>query len=194
MRPLRRDARRNRAAVLTAARRMFAVHGAECGFEDIAREAGVGVGTVYRRFPDRRALIEAILEQRVDDVDAVATEALATPDPWGAVRSFVGAIARMQLEDRGLRELLHDSGFVSAGLAVLRQRIAPAAEELALRLRTEGAARPDLTGRDLLVLIRMLGSLAPDRPAPGVGAADGEFERYLGLVLTGLRRPTPGDG
>ncbi|MDN4610183.1 TetR/AcrR family transcriptional regulator [Arthrobacter burdickii] len=188
--------------VLTAARRMFAAHGAESSFEDIAREAGVGVGTVYRRFPDRRALIEAILEQRVDDVDAVAREALAAPDPWVAVRFFVGSAARMQLEDRGLRELLHDAGFVSAGLAVLRRRIAPAAEELALRLRTEGAARPDLTGRDLLVLIRMLGSLAPDRPAPRagepvrepVGEADGEFERYLGLVLAGLRRQTSGDG
>jgi hypothetical protein len=114
------------------------------------------------------------------------------------VRFFVGSAARMQLEDRGLRELLHDSGFVSAGLAVLRQRIAPAAEELALRLRTEGAARPDLTGRDLLVLIRMLGSLAPDRPAPPTGEPagepDGEFERYLGLVLAGLRRPASGDG
>jgi AcrR family transcriptional regulator len=194
VRPLRRDAQRNRAVVLTAARRMFAVHGAECSFEDIAREAGVGVGTVYRRFPDRRALIEAILEQRVDDVDAVAREALAVPEPWAAVRFFVGSAARMQLEDRGLRELLHDSGFVSAGLAVLRQRIAPAAEELALRLRTEGAARPDLTGRDLLVLIRMLGSLAPDRPAPPTGEPDGEFERYLGLVLAGLRRPASGDG
>jgi AcrR family transcriptional regulator len=167
-----------------------AAHGAECSFEDIAREAGVGVGTVYRRFPDRRALIEAILEQRVDDVDAVAREALAAPDPWVAVRFFVGSAARMQLEDRGLRELLHDAGFVSAGLAVLRRRIAPAAEELALRLRTEGAARPDLTGRDLLVLIRMLGSLAPDRPAPRAG----EPVREAVGEADGLRRPTSGDG
>ena len=207
VRPLRRDAQRNREVVLRAARRMFAAHGADCSFEDIARDAGVGVGTVYRRFPDRRALIEAILEQRVLDVDAAASEALGLEDPWAAARLFVGSTAHMLREDRGLRELLHDPGFVSAGLALLRRRLAPAAEDLALRLRTGGSARADLTGRDLLVLVRMLGSLAPD-PAPagtldrtpaGVPAGtpadtadgSGDFERYLDLVLEALRcRPT----
>ncbi|WP_104181283.1 TetR/AcrR family transcriptional regulator [Arthrobacter sp. B0490] len=188
-RPLRRDARRNREVVLAAARRMFAVRGADCSFEDIAREAGVGVGTVYRRFPDRRTLIEAILEQRVADVDAVAASALRTADPWTAARLFVGAAARMQLEDRGLRELLHDPRFVSAGLALLRERITPTAEELASRLRNDGGARTDLTAQDLLALIRMLGSLPPE-PAD---RSDG-FERYLGLLLHALRRPPSGEG
>jgi AcrR family transcriptional regulator len=169
---------------------MFAVHGADCGFEDIAREAGVGVGTVYRRFPDRRTLIEAILEQRIADVDAAATTALRLEDPWAAARHFVGAVARMQLEDRGLRELLHDTRFVSAGLALLRERLTPAADELARRLKDDGA-RPDLTAQDLMVLIRMLGSLPPD-PVPetagGSGSVGSGFERYLGLVLDALRR------
>ncbi len=202
-RPLRRDARRNREVVLAAARRMFAEHGADCSFEDIAREAGVGVGTVYRRFPDRRTLIEAILEQRVEDVDAAAADALRLDDPWAAARLFVGAAARMQLEDRGLRELLHDHRFVSAGLALLRRRITPAAEELARRLRDHGAARTDLTGQDLVALIRMLGSLAPDRPetaGPGPSGPDDPddpvgppagFERYLDLVVDALRREPP---
>jgi AcrR family transcriptional regulator len=188
-RPLRRDARRNREVVLAAARRMFAEHGADCSFEDIAREAGVGVGTVYRRFPDRRTLIEAILEQRIVDVDDAAAAALRLDDPWAATRFFVGAAARMQVEDRGLRELLHDHRFISAGLALLRRRITPAAEELARRLRDDGTARTDLTGQDLVAVIRMLGSLGPgtadpaDPPEPPAG-----FERYLDLVLDALRR------
>ncbi|WP_052273920.1 TetR/AcrR family transcriptional regulator [Arthrobacter sp. L77] len=193
LRPLRRDARHNREVVLAAARRMFAVHGAECSFEDIAREAGVGVGTVYRRFPDRRTLIEAILEQRVTDVDAAVSEALALEDTWAAARLFIGSAARMQLEDRGLRELLHDHGFVSAGLAMLRHRIAPAAEEFAARLRHAGA-REDLTGDDVLVLIRMLGSLPPEAGTAAATGRDAGFERYLGLVLDGVRRRPAAEG
>ncbi|MHA7240367.1 TetR/AcrR family transcriptional regulator [Arthrobacter sp. TMS1-12-1] len=188
-RPLRRDARHNREVVLAAARRMFAVHGADCSFEHIAREAGVGVGTVYRRFPDRRTLIEAILEQRVADVDAAVSRALTLEDPWAAARLFLGAAARMQLEDRGLRELLHDHGFVSAGLAVLRRRIAPAAEELAARLR-QGGARPDLGGDDVLMLVRMLGSLPPEAAATTRNAG---LERYLDLVLDGVRHRRTGE-
>ncbi|MBG6225461.1 AcrR family transcriptional regulator [Arthrobacter sp. CAN_A2] len=193
VRPLRRDARHNREVVLAAARRMFAVHGAECSFEDIAREAGVGVGTVYRRFPDRRTLIEAILEQRVTDVDATVSEALALEDAWAAARLFIGSAARMQLEDRGLRELLHDHGFVSAGLAMLRQRIAPAAEDLAARLTRDGG-RADLTGNDVLVLIRMLGSLPPETGTAASSGRGAGFERYLGLVMDGLRRRSAGKG
>ncbi len=194
-RPLRRDARRNREVVLAAARRMFAEHGADCGFEDIAREAGVGVGTVYRRFPDRRTLIEAILEQRIVDVDDAAAAALRLDDPWAAARHFVGTTARMQVEDRGLRELLHDHRFVSSGLALLRRRITPAAEELARRRREDGAARSDLTGQDLVALIRMLGSLGPgpaDRADPDdpAGPPPG-FERDLDLVLDALGRERP---
>ncbi|MHA7144489.1 TetR/AcrR family transcriptional regulator [Arthrobacter sp. TmT3-37] len=188
VRPLRRDAQRNREVVLAAARRMFAEHGAECAFEDIAREAGVGVGTVYRRFPDRRTLIEAILEQRVADVASVGADALATAEPWAAARLFIGSTARMQLEDRGLRELLQDSGFVSAGLAMLRERIAPVAAELARRLRDGGGARQDVTGQDLLVMIRMLASLTPEAAGRPATAATG-VERYLDLVLGGLHPP-----
>ncbi len=172
---------------------MFAVHGAECSFEDIAREAGVGVGTVYRRFPDRRTLIEAILEERVTDVDATVSEALALEDSWAAARLFIGSAARMQLEDRGLRDLLHDPGFVSAGLAMLRRRIAPAAEEFAARLRDDGA-RPDLTGEDVLVLVRMLGSLPPGAVTAAPTDPDAGFQRYLGLVLDGLRRRVAAEG
>ncbi|WDF33104.1 helix-turn-helix domain containing protein [Arthrobacter agilis] len=209
-RPLRRDALRNREVVLGAARRMFAERGADCSFEDIARAAGVGVGTVYRRFPDRRSLIEAILEQRVPDVDRMATHALALEEPWAAAEAFIGTAARMQLEDRGLRELLHDHGFVSAGLAVLRERLTPAADHLAGRLRDDGASLPDLTGADLLALVRMLGSLTPERvdaadpPPPPAGDSPDPapparpepppegFDRYLRLMLHALRaHPTP---
>ncbi|MHA7283184.1 TetR/AcrR family transcriptional regulator [Arthrobacter sp. TMS2-4] len=187
LRPLRRDARQNREVVLAAARRMFAAHGVDCSFEDIARDAGVGVGTVYRRFPDRRTLIEAILEQRVTDVDATVHRALALGDAWAAAQLFIGSTARMQLADRGLRDLLHEDGFVSEGLAMLRQRIAPAAEEIAARLRHDGA-RSDLTGDDVLALIRMLGALPPGTGAAASPDRDAGLGRYLGLVLDGLRR------
>src|SRR3954452_17176057 len=105
-RPLRRDAERNRQRILHAAAAAFAEGGLGVTMDEIARRAGVGVGTVYRRFPDKELLIEALFEQRLDELVELAKDALALEDAWeGLVRFFETFIA-VQAADRGLKEVV----------------------------------------------------------------------------------------
>src|SRR5919199_2999337 len=95
-RPLRADAARNRDRVLRAARDAFAESGLEVGVEEIARRAGVGKGTLYRRFPTKEALVNAIFEDRLDELEALAARAEREGDAWAAFARFMGEAARMQ--------------------------------------------------------------------------------------------------
>ena len=101
-RPLRVDAERNRQRILAAAATLFAERGVDVSLDDIAAAAGVGIGTLYRRFPDREALIEALFEDKVARIAKLAADALEIEDPWEAFLGFFRAAARMQAEDRGL--------------------------------------------------------------------------------------------
>src|SRR5919107_5107373 len=94
-RPLRADAERNRARILAAASEVFAERGLDVSLDDIAGAAGVGVGTVYRRFPDKDALIDALFEDKIADVERVAREALDVEDPWEGFESFMRAVCRL---------------------------------------------------------------------------------------------------
>src|SRR3954454_7032408 len=102
----RADARRNRERVVEAARRCMARDGLNAGIEDIARTAGVGVGTVYRHFPNKDELVDALAEERFERLRDLANEALAMEDPWEAFETFVRASARIQTDDRALSEVL----------------------------------------------------------------------------------------
>src|ERR1700694_3164569 len=88
-RPLRRDAARNRLRILQAAREVFADRGLDASLDQIAAHAGVGVGTVYRRFPDKDALIDALFEERIGEIAAAAQRALSAPDPWEGLIGFL---------------------------------------------------------------------------------------------------------
>src|SRR5207244_7455255 len=105
-RPLRRDAERNRQRILDAARVVFAERGLSGSHDDIARQAGVGVGTVYRRFPDKEQLIDALFEARIGEVAEVARAAVGNPDPWEALVGFVIRAQELQSQDRGLKEIV----------------------------------------------------------------------------------------
>src|SRR4029077_3321533 len=105
-RPLRRDAERNRQRILDAAAVVFAQRGLRASHDDIAREAGVGVGTVYRRFPDKEQLIDALFEDRMSEMVAIADEGLAMADPWDGLVHFLVAGQELQSSDRGLKELV----------------------------------------------------------------------------------------
>src|SRR5881398_821309 len=108
-RPLRRDAERNRQRILQAAREVFAERGLGVTLDEIARWAGVGVGTVYRRFADKESLIDALFEDGIGEVVALAEDALDYEDSWaGFVHWFEGFVA-MQAQDRGLKEVLLSS-------------------------------------------------------------------------------------
>ena len=102
-RPLRADAERNRQRILDAAKTLFAERGVDVSVEEIAAAACVGIGTFYRRFPDRESLVEAVFETKMEQVVQAARDALEIEDPWDAFRTFVLTVARMHAHDRGLK-------------------------------------------------------------------------------------------
>src|SRR3954469_24984691 len=106
IRPQRADARRNRELVIRAARKRMARDGPDAQMEDIARDAGVGVGTVYRHFTTKDELIEALAFDRFERLRDAALSALAVDDPGEAFESFIREAARIQTEDRALSEVL----------------------------------------------------------------------------------------
>src|SRR5918911_3925674 len=105
-RPLRKDAERNRQRLLAAAAELFAQRGLDVTLNDVAHHAGVGVGTAYRRWSNKEQLIDELFAQRRAEVEALAHAALQDADAWRGFTSFLDGSLRMQLEDRGLKDLL----------------------------------------------------------------------------------------
>lgn len=193
-RPLRADAERNRGRILAAAARVFAERGLDVSLDDIAAAAGVGVGTVYRRFPDKDALIDALFEAKIAHVEAVARQALEIEDPWDAFEAFMRAVCRLQAEDRGLKEALLARDRGRDRVAMARERIAPIAVQLLRRAQEAGVVRADLGIFDVPLMHFTVGSLA-ERTRD---VAPGYWERMLTILLDGLRAdaartPMPGE-
>ena len=105
-RPLRVDAERNRVRIVGAAQAAFAEHGLDVPLEDVAEDAGVGIATLYRRFPTRDDLIAACFERRLADYARLAEEALEAPDGWSGFCAYVEQVCAMQAADRGLKDVL----------------------------------------------------------------------------------------
>src|SRR5437870_8340371 len=105
-RPLRRDAERNRQRILKAAAEVFTTRGLQASLDDVAQHAGVGVGTVYRRFPDKESLVEALFEERIQAMAGLAEKALAEPDSWTGLVTFLESACTELATDHGLREIL----------------------------------------------------------------------------------------
>src|SRR2546422_2244482 len=124
-RPLRRDAERNRQRILEAARELFAERGLGVTLNDIAHEAGVGVGTVYRRFPDKEQLIDALFEARIGEIADAARAAADHPDPWEGLVGFLTRAQELQSEDRGLKEIVLGGVRGAERAAGARSLIAP---------------------------------------------------------------------
>ena len=187
---LRRDAERNRDRILAAARRLFAETGQAVTHNEVARAADVGVGTVYRRFPERADLMRALFEDQLEQVGALADAALAEPDPWEALRGFFERVVDLQAADRGLREfMLGPDGRARAGEAT--ERIAPVVGELLRRAQERGQVRPEVTTTDLALIPVMVAAVT----VRARDVAPGVWRRVLGLALDGLRptgEPLPG--
>jgi AcrR family transcriptional regulator len=186
-RPLRRDAERNRQRILDAAAVVFAERGLRGSHDDIAREAGVGVGTVYRRFPAKEQLIDALFEDRMNEMAAVADEARAMADPWEGLVHFMVAGQELQSADRGLKELMLSAEHGADRVARGRDRIAPIVQDVLTRAQQAGAVRDDIALTDLPLIQHALGAvtdatrdIAPDA-----------WRRLLTIILEGLR-PAPG--
>lgn len=174
----RADARRNRKRVLQAARRCMARKGLDAQIEEIARVAGVGVGTVYRHFPTKEDLVEALVMERFERLAQLARDALAVDDPWTGFEGFMRAGAGVQSEDRALSEVL-TSRPETMSLAAESVDILGLVGELMGRGQANGSIRADAHPRDVpMLMCALAGTYRNPHTHP---------ERYVGIVLDGLR-------
>jgi AcrR family transcriptional regulator len=188
-RPLRRDAEKNRQRIIEAAREVFAERGLAATLDDVAARAGVGVGTVYRRFPDKEVLLSATFLDVLDRLSALATEALARDSGWDGLTFFLRTAADMQAGDRGLRDLAMATGYGTDELDCGRDRIVPLVEQLVARAQAEGSLRPDVRETDVPILLFIVCEAAYH----GGTARPDMYQRYLQLFLDGLRAPATSD-
>jgi AcrR family transcriptional regulator len=190
-RPLRADAVRNREKILTAAGVVFARRGLDGTLDEVASEAGVGVGTVYRRFPDKESLILALFESAVDEIATLALSAYEAENSWDGLVWLLEQTLSRQCVNRGLRDVLWDTSLAHDRMAIVKKRIAPAIAQLMQRAQRDGYLRDDLLDADFPILELMISSV-------GYMTNDGASElwrRYLTILLDGLvvkrDRPTP---
>jgi AcrR family transcriptional regulator len=181
----RRDARRNRERLVSVARELFATDGVDVPAREIARHAGVGAGTLYRHFPTRADLVDAVLEEAFEELVEVACGALAEPDPWAGFARFVEEALVMHAQNRALKDVVETEEHGLERAREMRRRIRPLTEQLIARAQSEGALRPDFAPQDLALLfwasdgvIELAAEVAPEL-----------WRRQLGFMLDGLRSP-----
>ena len=183
VRPLRRDAERNRQRILKAAAEAFNERGLEVSLDEIARYAGVGVGTVYRRFRTKEELVEALFMDRLDDVAAIADDAFEAAEPWDGLVSFMERMAELMAGDLGLRQMLMFAAYGRDLVAIARERNAPLVERLVQRAQAAGQLRADVRPTDVPFIVFML-----TEATHLVNAANPDiWRRYLTLILDGMR-------
>jgi AcrR family transcriptional regulator len=182
-RPLRKDAELNRRKILDAAAELFAQRGLGVTLNDVAHHAGVGVGTVYRRFPDKAELIDELFEQRLAEIHTLVEEAIEDPDPWHGLTSFLERALEIQARDRAVKELLFNTPGGVERVAKMREKMFPIAMVLVARAQESGQLRPDAAAQDVPMLQLMIGTIID---------LSRDFEpdlwrRFLAIVLQGLR-------
>lgn len=187
LRPLRRDAQRNRQLILSAAKTVFAQRGFDASLDDIAKEAGLGVGTVYRRFPHRDALIDALFDDMLASIQRIAADALALPRAWDGLVHFMTAMLELQSHDKGLRDAMiarqryleHDQQKSHA----VRETVKPMLDTLVARAQQDGDLRADIASTDIAILLITAVTMA-ELTAP---VAPGSWRRHLQIIIDGLR-------
>ncbi|MEU4222541.1 helix-turn-helix domain-containing protein [Actinoplanes sp. NPDC026623] len=185
-RPLRRDAELNRRRIIEAAREVFAARGLAATLDDVAHRAGVGIGTVYRRFPTKEALVEVALEDRLEELAGLAETALLAPTAWEGLTTFFCRITDMHAADRGLR----DVALGTHQLARVGKRMRPPVQRLVERAQAEGTLRADFNVHDVPLLMLMVSEVAYNSEPFHPDA----YVRYRQLLLDGLRAgPATGD-
>ena len=183
-RPLRRDAQRNRDALLAAARQVFCDHGLEAPLEQIARQAGVGIATLYRRFPNRAALLDAVLTDNLQAHIDAAEQALATDDPWEGFAFYLEQSCRLQAADRGLNDVMGMRFPRATATEAAKARLFEVVGQVLDRAQQSGQLRADLTLEDLAFLHWANARILPAVRAAGAPDA---WRRHLGLLLDGFR-------
>ncbi|NKQ57511.1 TetR/AcrR family transcriptional regulator [Amycolatopsis sp. K13G38] len=187
-RPLRKDAERNRQRIIAAAREVFRERGFEATLDDVAHHAGLGVGTVYRRFPNKEQLIESMFADRMTEIIELAKKTLADPDPWHGFVGFLEKVVELMAADRGMHDMMVSTAFGHEQVAQIRDQLMPLGREIVQRAKDSGELRADFEVEDVVVLLKMCGAVATyiDHMAPGI------WRRYFTLLIDSLRG-RPGD-
>jgi AcrR family transcriptional regulator len=181
-RPLRADAERNRAKILDAAARVFAEQGLDATLDEVAEAAGVGVGTVYRRFADKEALIGALFDHGVDEIADLAARAHEMKDSWEGLVWFLEQALERQCRDRGLREVVAASSYAESRLDEAKCRIVPTLRRLIERAQSDGYVRDDVVSADFAIFEMMISSMGNKTHA----LAPDLWRRYLRIILDGV--------
>jgi AcrR family transcriptional regulator len=180
VRPLRADARRNYELLVDAAREVFAEQGGDASMEAIAKRAGVGIGTLYRHFPKRIDVVEAVYRTDVDGLVDLAAELVVTREPWPALVEWLDAFVKYAQTKRTFLSELFEAFEKHPELKVVsRERLHGALSSVLVRAQAAGEVRDDVEAEDVLQL------LGPMCTSPTL--SDGQIERLLVVVEDGLR-------
>jgi AcrR family transcriptional regulator len=187
-RPLRADARRNHQRLLCAAQEAFDEHGADACLDEIARRAGVGIGTLYRHFPTRRAMLEALLQDGIEELCVFADRLLASPAPGDALATWLRAVVAHATASRGLAaELLRTTSDVGSHPSPKCEEMRVMGARLLARAQAAGEIRSDVEPNDLFTLVNGI-AWATEK-----GVHDRAADRLLDVMLDGLRRRSDRD-
>jgi AcrR family transcriptional regulator len=182
-RPLRRDAERNRSLIVAAARDAFATDGIDVSVEEIARRAGVGIATLYRRFPTKEELIDAVLEDAFTEICRAAQSGLEAEDAWVGFTAFLERVFALHERNRGLKDVIASHRHGRRRLEAARAELRPLIAELIARAQAQGALRGDFTPEDVPLLFWSGGRVAQ----MSSDVVPELWRRYLGFMLDGLR-------
>ncbi|MWA00250.1 TetR family transcriptional regulator [Actinomadura sp. LD22] len=187
----RADAARNRDKLLASAAAVFGERGLDAPLEEVARRAGVSIGTLYNHFPARADLFDAIFPARLSALDRLAETALADADPWSGFVAFVEGLVALQAADRGLNDVLARRFPAASGLAEACHRGFAHLDRIVERAKEAGRLRSDFETQDIMPLMWATSQIIRECG----DAAPGIWRRFLGFVLDGLRadaaRPLP---
>lgn len=182
-RPLRQDAARNRQRLVLAAREVFHRKGLEAPLEEIAKHAGVSIGTLYNRFPTRGELVDAALGPVAQRSVQIAEQALLTSDPWDGFTVYLRDICELIATERGYTDIYRSRVANTPVIDAARERMVTLKAQIMDRAKTAGALRPDVESADIILLIwGIAGILDATREA-----APHAWRRHLALALDGLR-------
>lgn len=184
---LRKDAAANRERLLAAALDLFARHGSDVSLNEVARHAGVGIGTAYRRFANKEELMAALFTSALDTLESFAHEALDTPNAWDGIVGFIERSLDLQFGDRGLNVIMSHPDLADEQVAQARTRIAPLLQDLVDKAKQQGVVRPDLEQSDLVFLQAGLASIRNRSE----GIEPELYRRYLAIFLDGIRPDGP---
>lgn len=178
---LRADARRNRDRLIAVATEVFAQRGIDAPLEEIARQAAVSIGTLYNHFPNRGALLDAVLPDRLAELDRLAEHAVDSEDPWAGFVAFVEGVCAIQARDRSMNEAIMRNSAPSGEASSECGRGWTTLDTVVRHAAESGVLRTDFAADDMAILLQAMANVI------AVSDDDRTWRRHLGFVLDGLR-------